>query len=237
MGHDELFYEINEIIRNVPSYDELSEGIGHSPMWLGRIQNALYNWNYVVTVSAIQEVNHITNQNVARGRQAYSEVMTALHRAHNDLRLKSTRPKSIAIGQGAFFDYYDEVRRIIETASTDIYFIDPYMYSDFVSKYLIHVKNTVSIRLLSNEKLGLLTTSANELSRQHNLPIEIKKADDIHDRLVFIDNNACFQSGASFKDGALNASTTLTQITDAFEAVHATYKALWDTSETVFKTS
>jgi len=41
---------------------------------------------------------------------------------------------------------------------------------------------------------------------------------------------SCYQSGASFKDGAKKAPTTLTQITDAFSAVSATYEQRWSTS-------
>lgn len=43
----------------------------------------------------------------------------------------------------------------------------------------------------------------------------------------FVDRTACYQSGASFKDGAKRAPTTLTQITDAFEAVWNTYEKAW----------
>lgn len=49
----------------------------------------------------------------------------------------------------------------------------------------------------------------------------------MHDRYVFVDRTACYQSGASFKDGAKKSPTTLTQITDAFAAVQQTYEALW----------
>jgi hypothetical protein len=48
-----------------------------------------------------------------------------------------------------------------------------------------------------------------------------------------VDGLSCFQSGASFKDGAKKAPTTLTQITDAFTAVLETYEQLWTKSEVV----
>lgn len=40
-------------------------------------------------------------------------------------------------------------------------------------------------------------------------------AAQLGDRYVFVDGKACYQSGASFKDGAKLTPTTLTQITDA----------------------
>jgi len=55
----------------------------------------------------------------------------------------------------------------------------------------------------------------------------VRSTDKIHDRYVFVDNAECFQSGASFKEGAGKAGTTLTQITDAFPAMLETYEDLW----------
>ena len=51
---------------------------------------------------------------------------------------------------------------------------------------------------------------------------------------IFIDKMECYQSGASFKDGARITDTTVTQITDAFPAMLKTYQTLWDGATTKF---
>ena len=51
---------------------------------------------------------------------------------------------------------------------------------------------------------------------------------DLHDRYVFVDEARCYQSGASFKDGAKKSLTTLTQITDIFDEVFQAYQRMWD---------
>jgi hypothetical protein len=66
------------------------------------------------------------------------------------------------------------------------------------------------------------------LQQQNGLAIEVRSAGGFHDRYVFVDRLSCYQSGASFKDGAKKAPTTLTQIVDAFDAMQATYQELWD---------
>jgi len=55
----------------------------------------------------------------------------------------------------------------------------------------------------------------------------VRSTEKHHDRYVFVDGKECFQSGASFKEGGAKAPTTLTQITDAFDAVQRTYEAFW----------
>ena len=69
--------------------------------------------------------------------------------------------------------------------------------------------------------------AVNMFAQQAGTVINVRSALGFHDRYVFVDRAACYQSGASFKDGAKSAPTTLTQITDAFQAVLQTYEDLW----------
>lgn len=66
-----------------------------------------------------------------------------------------------------------------------------------------------------------------EFVKQSHAKVEVRSASGFHDRYVFVDKAVCYQSGASFKDGAKSAPTTLTQITDAFAPVLQTYEDLW----------
>ena len=133
-----------------------------------------------------------------------------------------------AIGQGEVFDYFNKLRELIETATQDMLFVDPYLDADFVSHYLPYVKPGVSIRLLTREQLPKLLPAVDRFVQQHSGAVEVRSAPGFHDRYVFVDQNACYQSGASFKDGAKKAPTTLIQITDVFPAVLQTYKDMWD---------
>lgn len=63
---------------------------------------------------------------------------------------------------------------------------------------------------------------------QNSGNIEVRSAKGFHDRYIFIDKRDCYQSGASFEDGAKNAPTTITQIIDAFDVVYDTYQRIWD---------
>jgi hypothetical protein len=76
-------------------------------------------------------------------------------------------------------------------------------------------------------KLTTLIPAVEAFAKQTQQAIEVRSAPNFHDRYVFVDNGVCYQSGASFKDGAKTAPTTLTQITDAFAAVKKTYDDLW----------
>jgi hypothetical protein len=134
---------------------------------------------------------------------------------------------TVAVPHGLVFDYFDELRKIIELAKQDVLFVDPYLDAEFVSRYLPHVAAGVMIRLLAREKLATLLPAVDLLSRQNGRTIQVRSAASFHDRYAIVDRISCYQSGASFKDGAKSAPTTLTQITDAFAGVATTYEDLW----------
>ena len=59
--------------------------------------------------------------------------------------MKTIGPVNAAMGHSRIFDYFDEVRKIIEHAKQDLLFVDPYLDAEFVSRYLPHVAAGVSI--------------------------------------------------------------------------------------------
>ncbi len=139
----------------------------------------------------------------------------------------------MAVAAGSVFDYFDEVRKIVEGAKADLFFIDPYLDPDFVSRYLPSVTPGVTVRLLARAYIAKLQPAASLLATQLGFPLKIRSATNFHDRYVFVDDAACYQSGASFKDAAKKAPTTLTQITDAFPAMRTTYEDIWSAATVV----
>jgi hypothetical protein len=141
--------------------------------------------------------------------------------------MKTAGPLSIVVPHGAVFHYFDEIRKKIEVARQDVLFVDPYLEAEFVSQYLVHVSPGVTIRLLGRHKLQSLLSAVDPFAAQSKLKVEVRSTQRLHDRFLFVDRTECYQSGASFKDGARLAPTTLTQIIDAFEAMSQTYEAIW----------
>lgn len=127
------------------------------------------------------------------------------------------------------FDYFEEIRQIIELSNEEVLFVDPYLDAEFVRSYLPHVRSEAAIRLLTSDKgkLTRLLPAVELFGQQSGHVVSVRSTNGLHDRYMFIDKRACYRSGASFKDGAKHAPTTLTQITDAFDAVWQTYDQVW----------
>jgi len=222
-----LLAEIDDILRNVPSRETIFNESVENYSWLGRVAAALEEWDMVKGVMAKVHIDNIQNPMAHISDDGRRKTLTILHQARHSLLMKTTGPLSVAVSNGMVFNYFDEIRKIIETANESILFVDPYLDAEFVSRYITNVKNGVSIRLLAREKLNTLLPAVSAYRNQSQQAIEVRSAPGFHDRYVFIDGNSCYQSGASFKDGAKQSPTTITQITDAFTAIYSTYEEIW----------
>ncbi len=222
---EQLLGEMEELIRNAPSMQDVVSGKENGLAWFGRFSAAIRAWDHSRGTDVV--LAQMQLESITGSQKGYHRALVLLNEARHSLRLETVGPLSIAVGKGQIFDYFDEVRKITELAKQDLLFVDPYLDSDFVSRYLSHVSTGVTVRLLAREKLATLLPAVDLYLKQSGLKIHVRSAPNFHDRYLFVDQNSCYQSGASFKDGAKSAPTTLTQITDAFPAMWKTYEDIW----------
>ena len=128
------------------------------------------------------------------------------------------------------YEYFEEIRKIIELATMEVFFVDPYLDAEFVSRYLPLVRAGTTIRLLmanGPRRIASLLAAVDLFVQQNSHPVAVRCAKDMHDRYLFADRTTCYHSGASFKDGAKRAGTIVSQVTDAFKPTLDAYDALW----------
>lgn len=228
MNDEKRLGEVEDILRTMPAREKLRSPNNENFSWLGRLSAFIEAWDSSKRIPLEAAMDQFHGKRASIAQEGLHRIITLLHQARHDLRMKTIGPVNIAMGSGHVFDYFDEVRKIIELAKQDLLFVDPYLDSEFISRYLPHVKPGVSIRLLARERLGTLLPAVDLYARQSGAAVNVRSAPGFHDRYVIVDQTACYQSGSSFKDGAKKAPTTLTQITDAFPALLKTYEDLWN---------
>ena len=228
MTKEELLGEVEDILRTMPPKETLRHPTDENFAWLGRVSACIEAWDPIKGVPLVIAMNHFHGQDARYAQEGLRKILTLLHQARHNLRMETIGPVNAAMGHGRVFDYFDEVRKIIEPAKQDLLFVDPYLDSEFVSRYLPHITGGISIRLLARERISTLLPAVSLYVQQSGATVNVRTTAGFHDRYVIVDRAECYQSGASFKDGAKSSPTTLTQITDAFPVVLQTYEDLWN---------
>jgi hypothetical protein len=226
MTKQQLLGEVDELLRVQPTGAQLAD-----VEWLGRAAAVIERWNVtkVVWVSEAMRLSHV--RTVPAQFEAKNRLVALLHQARADLRMEVGQ-LSVVVPEGQVFDYFDEVRKVIETARGELFFVDPYLTAEFVSRYLPHVAQGCGIRLLTAAKsVGSLLPAVDLFAAQSGAAVGVRVSGSLHDRYVFVDKATCYLSGASFKDGAKKAPAVLTQVTDAFQPMFDTYEKIWTSAK------
>ena len=209
----------------------INSGSDEHLVWLGRAAAAIQRWDRVYMAQVGTAMRKISSNDDDSCQAALVALKILLQQAKSDLRMELGRG-SVVVAEGRVFEYFDELRKVIETARNEVFFVDPYLDADFVSRYLPYVVEGVSIRLLGGpKKRAALLPAVDSFAQQSGRRVSVRVSDRLHDRYLFIDGAACYLSGASFKDGAKNAPAVLTEITDAFQAMWDTYEQQWSESD------
>jgi hypothetical protein len=226
---EQLLAEAEEILRTTPPRATRRHDSDENLRWLGRVGNFIDLWQPAKTKLFDEYLSQYHSVLANQSNEGFRKITVLLHRAQNELRMRTFGPTNIAISQGRVFEYFDEVRKWLELATEDVFFVDPYLDVDFVSRYLPNIQSGVGIRLLtSDKKLTTLLPAVDLFNQQHGQTVKVRSSSaGLHDRFLFLDKATCYLSGASFKDGAKNAGTTIVQITDGFSAMWQTYDTIW----------
>jgi hypothetical protein len=228
MNKNMLLAEVEDILRTMPPRDLYGSGQDVVFAWIGRAAATIARWNIVHSIAgsaAAREAQAFDN--TYRAATGFDALRALLYQARADLRMEVGQT-SVVIPQGRVFEYFDEIRKVIETARAEVFFVDPYLDADFVSRYLPLIASGTTIRLLTERKLSLLLPAVDLFAQQSNRAVEVRSSSAVHDRFVFVDRHECYLSGASFKDGGRNAPATFAQISDGFAAMWATYEGMWE---------
>ena len=223
----QLLAEIEDVIRTAPPPLTLHQVDPEALAWLGRAASLIRRWNPAKAIVFDSQIRQLHAGRTFDPAPAVAGIFTVLHEARHDLRLTSVGPLSVALQHGAVFDYFDEVRKVIGSAQKELFFVDPYLDSEFVSRYLTQIPASIGVRLLGRKGMTSLIPAVDLMRKQAGSTIEVRSNPSLHDRYLFVDGKTGFQSGASFKDGAKSAPTTFTEVTDALPAVLSTYESLW----------
>lgn len=212
--------------RTLPSFGDLKSPNEQTMIWIGQTKTCLRHAgsNFGMTIDQIQG-DYIPPRKVIAHKQLKQILIDAITSLEYE-----TGGYGFSVDQGNVFDYFNETRKILASAKSEIFLIDPYTTADLVDDYFKAIDPSVAIRVLTSNKQQALAMvpAAQKLTQQIQIAIDIRSTDNMHDRFWFIDRSKGYQSSASINDAAKKSPAVIMKITDTFDAVKAIYEAKWN---------
>lgn len=199
----QLLAETDELLRTFPTDEQLANDDAASD-WRGRTTAVLTAWS---VAKGTIELGAIWNQydNGAWALMAGGtrrRLRALIHEMRYSLLMESGESSSAAIEGGKPFNYFNEISKNVRLATSDAFFVDPYLDAEFATRYLPQLSASVNVRLLTSAKgASALLPAVDLFAKQTGTQVEVRET-TFHDRFLFIDRKVGFQSSASFKDGA-----------------------------------
>lgn len=108
---------------------------------------------------------------------------------------KADLPKQAIFCAGQFYDAHEYISSIVRRANRSIILIDPYCDAKAFT-FLKNKKESVKLTICSSHLSKLEKEEIEKFESQYE-KINIKQLNDNHDRFLIIDNEECYQLGAS----------------------------------------
>ena len=137
-------------------------------------------------------------------------------------------------------DAYRAVRQLLVTANGDALLVEPEANGKFLADYAILAPERVTVRLLADEA-GFGPTLIGGVERWHQrfgdgrkLIVRLASANTLYERIILLDGERGWVSGAPFKHLAKKSNTTLVRMRPEEEARKtAVYSEIWNDAKPV----
>lgn len=227
MEKDALLAEVQSVLSEFPGVRDFETYTPESVAWTGRATAVIERWKHGNGSALVLAHHKLRSLDMGDPFQGVQIITTLLHQAEADLKMDLGR-SAVVIEGGQVFHYFEEVKKLVKGASTEVFLVDPYLNDDVVSAYFPYIAPGVRLRLLGRYKMTTLLPAVEMFCKQSGHQAEVRSSDSIHDRYVFLDGKEGYFSGASFKDGAKKAPVVIAQVTDAFQATWDIYQQHWN---------
>jgi len=221
-----LLEKLRSLLRSIPPLEGRGEYTQEQFAWLGKANAVMHEWDEIQSIPFKVAVTGLIRNADRRGN--YGVVVSSIHDVI--ARLENALPQNggQAFGPGAAYDLFRALNDLVASATAQILVVDPYLDADVFDGYLHALKPAVSARLLANRYIANARVAADKYKAQTGANVELRRSNDIHDRVLFVDNDECWVLGASIKDAALKKPTYLAPLApDVAAEKRRIYEIIW----------
>ena len=165
-------------------------------------------------------------------KQIIGQVADAIEDIKLELELEGRADIGNAYPSGDVYNFFSDLKEIINSAEKQILVIDPYFDGKSFDAYLSSVARKVEVKILASRYTDDIKTYVDKYIAQYGGTVELRHSLELHDRIVFIDRSQAWIMGGSIKDAANKKPTYLIPLaSQIMGAKYNIYSQIWDRSD------
>ena len=166
-------------------------------------------------------------------RQIKGQVIDAIEEIKLDLELDGRTEIGNAYPPGDTYRFFADLKEIINSAKNKITIVDPYFSGQAFDIYLSSVSSSLEIRILANQYSSDIKNYLDKHKSQFSSKIELKKSEELHDRIIFVDNDVAWIMGGSIKDAGNKATYLIPLNGDLVISKKTIYEGIWSRAKNI----
>jgi hypothetical protein len=238
---ESYYRHLGRLIEGMP---DLSSGAPYSSevhVWLGRADALISEsgdlQNQVVWRAAVQRLNSAAYAN------SVETLKTVLYRS-----LAAAELRAPASAQGAFipagnaFDAFAAMSKVLQTATADVFVVDPYMDEAALTEFGGAVPNGITLRLLADTAhvKPTLEPAARRWISQYGatkpLSVRLAAPKTLHDRAILIDHKTAWTLTQSLNAFAKRSPAEIVRADHTAQLKIDAYETIWTAAQVIAST-
>jgi hypothetical protein len=232
MDPETLYRQLGRLIETVPDFLPFGDLTAEQQRWLGRARALIRETNDIALTAGF---THVIGQ--FHGPQRADMLPMLMQNLFDALAVAELKAPPSA--QGAFipaknsFDAFAAINKILQSATSDVLIVDPYLDATFLTEFGGSIPESISLRLLSDQVTvkPSLAPAARAWADQHGVtrPLKVRSSNpkELHDRLIIIDKTIAYSLTQSFKDFAKRSPAEIVRTDDTAELKISAYEEVW----------
>ncbi len=203
-----LLLKLKDILENSPDFGVRSNFDSSSPQrqWLSQVKALLSRLGFENKMKFESSFNSLPHSWKYAIIRIQGQVLDAIEEIKLDLELDDRSEIGSAYAPGDVYRFYADLKEIINSAKSQIMIVDPYFDGVAFKDYLSTINCDINIQILANRYSKDINSYVSKHQDQYSTDIYIRKSKELHDRIIFIDDDIAWIIGGSIKDAGKKAT-------------------------------
>lgn len=225
-----LLLKLTEALENAPDFGNKPVLDVGTPQrqWLSEVGALLSRLGVEKKVHFKAAFNTLVQYWAAAITQIKGQVSDAIEEIKLDLELDGRSDVGSAYAPGDVYRFFADLKAVINQAESEVMVVDPYFNGEAFDAYLSTAKPGLIIRILADRYSKDISSYVEKHKAQFETNIELRRSKELHDRLIFVDDDSAWIMGGSIKDAGKKATYLIPLATQLAILKKEIYTEIWD---------